>query len=210
MGLKTIFQNPLLRPLLGEAATYNLFNEAFVTALLIYTAGAVGLSAAVIGGIFVLGAIGALLGATMGHAVSERLGFGRALLVTMAIGNAGALIAWAATPTATATALATGGALFVMGFGSGAANVHTTSLRQSAAPNHIQAKLNAAYRFISWGAIPIGAAAGGLLAARHGSRTAMNIAAIGVPLATVWVAASRIPHLDRLDDIDPIQPSVGD
>ena len=202
VGLETIFQNRLLRPLLGEAATYNLFNEAFVTALLIYTAGTVGLSAASIGGIFVLGAIGALLGATIGHAVSDRLGFGRALLATMAIGNTGALIAWAAMPTATATTLATGGALFVMGFGSGAANVHTTSLRQSAAPNHVQAKLNAAYRFISWGAIPIGAAAGGLLAARYGSRTAMNIAALGVPLATIWVAASSIPRLTRLDDID--------
>lgn len=210
IGLKTISQNPLLRPLLGEAATYNLFNEAFVTALLIYTASTVGLSAALIGGIFVLGAMGALLGATIGHAISERFGFGRALLITMAIGNTGALIAWAATSTATATTFATGGALFVMGFGSGAANVHTTSLRQSAAPNHIQAKLNAAYRFISWGAIPIGAAAGGLLAARYGSRTAMNIAALGVPLATIWVATSKIPRLLRLEDVDPTPASTSD
>lgn len=210
IGLRMIFQNRLLRPLLGEATTYNVFNEAFVTALLIYTAKTVGLSPSLIGGIFVLGAIGALLGATIGHRISQRLGFGRALLVTMTVGNAGALIAWAATPTATATTLATAGALFVMGFGSGAANVHTTSLRQSAAPNHVQAKLNAAYRFISWGAIPIGAAAGGLLAARYGSRTAVNIAASGVPLATIWVAASKIPHLGRLADIELITSATDD
>ena len=69
-------------------------------------------------------------------------------------------------------------------------------------PDHMQAKLNAAYRLISWGAIPLGAIAGGLLAAALGSLTAMNLAAAGVPLATLWVAASTIPTIADLDHLD--------
>jgi hypothetical protein len=53
----------------------------------------------------------------------------------------------------------------------------------------------AAYRLVSWGAIPIGAVAGGLLAAELGSRTAALIGAAGVASATVWIALSPIPRL---------------
>ncbi len=55
-GIRTVITNPYIRPLVGEATTYNLFNEAFITALLIHTAVTVDLSATLIGAIFMAGA----------------------------------------------------------------------------------------------------------------------------------------------------------
>ena len=49
---------------------------------------------------------------------------------------------------------------FLIGLGSGLANVHAVSLRQTAIPGEIQGRVNAAYRLFSWGAVPVGAALG--------------------------------------------------
>lgn len=113
-------------------------------------------------------------------------------------------------PTATATTLATGADSSSWGSGPTPPTCTPAACAKSAAPNHIRAKLNAAYRFISWGAIPIEAAVGGLLAARYGRRTAMNIAALGRPLTTICGAASTIPHIERITDINPITATTFD
>ena len=43
-------------------------------------------------------------------------------------------------------------------------NVITVSLRQRIAPNRLLGRVNSAYRLLAWGTMPLGAAAGGLLA----------------------------------------------
>ena len=91
-----------------------------------------------------------------------------------------------------------------MGVGIGVANVHAVSLRQAAVPEHLRGRVNAAYRLISWGAIPLGAAVGGLVATQGGNQAAMIVGAIGIALATVWVAWSPVPHLRRIEDADTI------
>jgi len=91
------------------------------------------------------------------------------------------------------------GVFAVMGVGIGIANVHAVSLRQTAVPAAMLGRVNAAYRMISWGAIPIGAALGGALATHAGPYAALTVGAIGVASATLWVAVSAVPRLASID-----------
>jgi MFS family permease len=153
-----------------------------------------------IGLVFSAGGVGSFLGAWFGARVTGRYGYGRVLLITLILGNSAPAAAVFARGSATVALAVLLAAFFVMGIGSGVANVHAVSLRQSAVPDSVRGRVNAGYRLISWGAIPVGASLGGLLAGQLGARTAMLIGAFGIPLATLWVAASAVPRLATIYD----------
>ncbi|MHA7275797.1 hypothetical protein ACX80O_04610 [Arthrobacter sp. Hz1] len=54
-------------------------------------------------------------------------------------------------------------------------NVITVSLRQRIAPNRLLGRVNSAYRLLAWGTMPLGAAAGGLLAQWLGLQTMFGL-----------------------------------
>jgi len=204
-GVGITLRHRYIRPLLGEATTFNVANEAFLLGLLLYAVRDLHLSPAAIGAVFTAGGVGSFLGAWFGSRVTARFGYGRVLLVSLIVGN-GAPLAVLAAPYASGGVLALLAAAFLlMGTGIGVANVHAVSLRQSAVPEEQRGRVNAAYRLISWGAIPIGAALGGLVATQAGPFPAMAIGAAGVCLATIWVAWSGVPRLrtihDAVDDV---------
>jgi MFS family permease len=194
-GTRFVFRSRYLRALLGEAATYNVAYQVFSIGLLLWLVRDLGLSPAVIGLVLGLGAVGGFAGAAAGDRLSGRYGFGPTMLVTMAIGNGAPLLLFFASGGGPATVVLLGTVFAITGFGTALANVHNVSLRQSVVPDHLQGRVMAAYRLVSWGAIPIGAVAGGLLAAELGSRTAALIGAAGVAAATLWIALSPIPRL---------------
>ncbi|MDQ3707823.1 MAG: MFS transporter [Actinomycetota bacterium] len=49
-------------------------------------------------------------------------------------------------------------------------NVVTASLRQTIVPNHLLGRVNASYRLLAWGTIPLGGALGGVVAEAFGLR----------------------------------------
>ena len=62
-------------------------------------------------------------------------------------------------------------------------NVITVSLRQRITPDHLLGRMNAAYRLLGWGTIPVGAALGGAVAEVLGLRaTFVTAAVLQVPL----------------------------
>jgi predicted MFS family arabinose efflux permease len=197
-GLRVVVRDRYVRALLGEATTFNLCNEVFLLGLLVWAVRDVGLGPATIGLVFTAGGVGSFAGAWFGARLTGRFGYGRVLLITMVLGN-GAPLALFAAGRGTAPALLI--AVFVlMGVGIGIADVHAVSLRQTALPEHLRGRANAAYRLISWGAIPLGAAVGGVLASATDARTAMLAGAVGVATATLWVAFSAVPRLRSLQD----------
>ncbi|MGH9249838.1 MAG: MFS transporter [Acidimicrobiales bacterium] len=199
-GLRLALRNRYVRPLLGEATTFNFFNEVFILGLLLFAVRDLGLGPVHIGLVFTAGGVGSFLGAWFGARATGRFGYGRVLLLTLILGNTApaAVLLIADSPAA---ALATMSGLFlVMGIGIGVANVHAVSLRQTAVGDHVRGRVNAAYRLISWGAIPVGAALGGALAAGFGARPAMVVGALGMPLATIWVALSPVRRLATIHD----------
>ncbi|MBX9244114.1 MFS transporter [Actinotalea ferrariae] len=199
-GVRYAVRDRYVRALLGEATTYNLFNELFLVGLLLWAVRDLGLGAATIGLVLTAGGLGSFLGAWFGSRLTGRFGYGRVLVISMLIGNT-APVGTAAVGTGGATGIAVLCALFALvGIGSGIANVHAVSLRQTAVPESLRGQVNAAYRLISWGVVPVGAAAGGLVAEQLGGRGAMLVGAVGVACATAWVALSPVRRLRRIED----------
>ena len=199
-GVRHAVADRYLRALLGEATTFNLFNELFVIGLLLWAVRDLGLGAAATGVVFTAGGLGSFVGAWFGARVTGRLGYGRVLLITMAVGNSAPLGTALVGRDDDAALLVLCALFLLVGLGSGIANVHAVSLRQLTVPEVLRGRVNAAYRVISWGVVPVGAAAAGLAAAELGGRGAMLIGAVGMAASTLWVAASPVPRLRRIDD----------
>jgi MFS family permease len=200
-GLRYLFRGRYLRALVGEAATFNLANEIFMIGLLLWLARELHTSAALIGLVLGLGAVGAFAGAALGARLSARYGFGPTMLTTLVIGNGAPIAVFAAAGPGAATIVLLGAVFAVMGFGIALANVHNATLRQTTVPDHLRGRVNASYRLISWGALPVGAVLGGLLADHLGAHTAMLIGAAGIATATLWVACSPIPRLRTAPEV---------
>jgi MFS transporter len=204
-GIRFTVRQRFVRPLLGEAATFNLFNEILLLGLMLYAVREAHLSPVAIGAVFTAGGIGSFAGAWFGARFTARFGYGRVLLVTLALGNGAPLGVLLANRTGSESGLlALLCSIFVvMGIGIGIANVHAVSLRQAATPEALRGQVNAAYRLVSWGAIPVGAAIGGVIATQTDPFTAMVTGAIGVSVSTVWVALSAVPALRSIHDAAP-------
>jgi predicted MFS family arabinose efflux permease len=156
------------------------------------------LSAAAIGLVFTAGGVGSFLGAWFGSRITGRFGYGRVLVATLIAGNGAPLGTLLADRAGSALIALLCGVFAIMGTGIGIANVHALSLRQVVVSEDLRGRVNAAYRLISWGTIPIGAALGGVIATRTDPFTAMSIGAVGICCATLWVLFSQIPRLKTI------------
>jgi Na+/melibiose symporter-like transporter len=145
-GLRLVVHNRYVRPLLGEATTFNLFNEIFILGLLLYTVREIGMSPALLGLIFIAGGIGSFIGAWYGTRVTRYLGYGRAFLATMLLGNTAPVGVLLVNGPGGASLPVFGTVFFLIGLGTGLANVHSVSLRQTAIPSELQGRVNAVYR----------------------------------------------------------------
>ena len=202
-GLGYAVRNRYLRALLGEATTFNLFNEAFMLGLMIYAIRDLGISPAGLGLVLVAGGLGSFAGAWFGTGLTGRWGYGRVLLVTLFAGNTVPVAALAAGAAGGWALPLLVGVFFVMGVGIGVANSHAVTVRQVAAPLDLRGRVNAAYRLISWGMIPLGAVGGGVLINATSAWSAMLVGSIGVAAASLWVAFSPVAGLRRVEDAVP-------
>ncbi len=199
-GLRITLANRFVRGLLGEATTYNFFNEIFMLGLTIYAIRHLHLGAAGLGLILMVGGFGSFLGAWFGTRATARFGYGRVLLATLIVGNSVQAAAVLSTRGGPASLTLLCAIFLISGVGIGVANSHAITVRQLALPEQARGRVNAAYRLVSWGVVPIGTIAGGVIAQRYGPWSAELVGGIGVALATVWVAFSPIPRLRSVED----------
>jgi hypothetical protein len=89
-------------------------------------------------------------------------------------------------------------------------NVNGVSIRQAVTPDHLLGRVNATGRWIAWGAIPLGAVIGGVLASTIGLRPTIAVGAFLGLFAVVWLIASplrslrEIPQLPSTMGLDPV------
>jgi predicted MFS family arabinose efflux permease len=79
-------------------------------------------------------------------------------------------------------------------------NVLTMSLRQAVIPPHLFGRVQGAYRTVVWGAIPLGAIVGGVLADRVGIRPVLVVDGLGSLVGAVFMARLARQHRDLLAD----------
>jgi MFS family permease len=208
-GLHTVFGDRMLRALLTQSATFNLFQNAVLTVFVVYAVRELRLSPMQLGIVVGSFSVGALFGALVSNRLRLALGFGRALLVVTVMACLSQLLLLTATGSDPLSISLLVAALLVFGVNLAIYNVNTLTLRQSVTPNRLLARMNASYRLILFGAAPLGAVLGGTLAELVGLRSALVIAVIGVTTPLAWIFFSPV---FRLKDIPaaPVEPSGSD
>ncbi|MEU6810472.1 MFS transporter [Streptomyces sp. NPDC046831] len=197
-GLRFTFGNRVLRACVLEAATYNMFWLVLETVFLLYATRNLGFSPGTVGLILGGGAVGSLAGSLVAKRISERLGLGNTVTLAMVLGCAApVLVPLAGGPRAVALGLLLLSFL-VGGAGTMVANIQVVSLRQTITPNAMLGRMNASYRFMSWGVVPLGALLGGWLGDSIGLRPALFVGAAGLFASALWIVFSPIRVMREL------------
>ncbi len=218
-GLRFVLGNPNLRAQAGCTATSNLFGSMAFAVVLVFAVRELGLSAGLIGVVFSIASLGALLAALTAMRLSARFGIGPVTIATAAaFGPTFLLIAFAPTGNAAVPFLIVAEILF--GFAGVTYNIVQVSYRQSICPPRLQGRMNSVMRFLVWGTIPLGTLAGGALATWVGLRETIVVAAVGGGLSVLWIIFSPQRHLrempEPIEDVTPAAelgasaPHVGD
>ncbi|PRX96533.1 MFS transporter [Allonocardiopsis opalescens] len=183
-GLRYLGRHRVLRALAVYAGAWNFATTAYMAVLVLWVVGpesAVGLSPAGFGLLGVALAAGAVAGSLAAERFAGLVGETRLLLTANVTGALIMVVpVLAPTPWALFPAAAAVGAT-QMG-----ANVIVVSLRQRLIPDPLLGRVNASYRLIGEGSTPLGAAAGGAVAALAGLPVLFCLAAAGCLAAGLY------------------------
>lgn len=128
---------------------------------------------ALVGLIFVIGAVGSLAGSLVAGRIAARLGLGTTILGAMII----ACSVYLAIPFVNGSSPITVGSLALVLGVAGASIaitvIHVMTIRQTVTPNHLLARMNASYRTLGYGVMPVGALLGGVIGEMLGLRAAV-------------------------------------
>lgn len=196
-GLRFVGKNPTLRSLVGCGATHNLASSILTTVLLLYMTRNLAIQPASIGVIFALGSCASLAGAFCGGRLSSKFQVGPTILWAQLLTGVGSLfyVIAGGAPIMIIICLITG--KMIWGLSRPIFNIGQVSLRQTITPDHLLGRMNASFRFITWGIMPIGGFIGGLLGEIIGLRLTLGIVALLELLAVLWIGippSRSIPH----------------
>jgi predicted MFS family arabinose efflux permease len=197
-GLRGVYRTRLLRDLLLQAGTFNLFQSGLITVLVVYALKVLRLTPFQLG--LVLGAIavGGLCGSMTANRTRQRFGLGRTAAAGISCGCLCPSLLLIPSGHGAASLAMLMATEFVYGFGMLTFNVNTITLRQSVTPARLQGRMNASYRMVVLGTQPLGAALSGLLAQHVGLRPAMDLIATLIVLPLVFLFVSPIFRLTAM------------
>ena len=157
-GFAWLWQHNLLRSLAIALGVLNGLGAMQQAVDVLFAQEILGLSAAGFGALGIAGAVGGVLGSVVAQRVSERLGPGNALFVTIVVSGVGPALIGAIPSVPLVFSVFVVGSFFATVW-----NVITVALRQTLIPDHLLGRVNSVYRFFGWGMIPIGGLLGGVL-----------------------------------------------
>ena len=197
-GLRYVTGHPWLRAMALSVSIGNLFGNVADSILILYLVTQRGFSAAEIGFAFTIGSIGVIGGALAANPLTRRLGVGRMLVLS----EVGSSVSWLPIALAPNALLFPALALTItaLGFFGAGWNVNAVSLRQAITPLSMQGRTNATMRFLTWGLIPVGATAGGVLGSTIGLHNTILIGAIGAVFGFLPVALSPVRHIREMPE----------
>jgi predicted MFS family arabinose efflux permease len=184
-GLVALLGQPVLRAISIATTLMNLCVAVLLPILVLFMVRTLHLTPALIGVAVSVNGLAGVAGALGGGGAAGRL-------PTAVIGGLGVAMAGVATllmaaatgpPALVVAMILAGQATF--GFAIPFYNVNQLSLRQALTPPHLQARVHATSRTLTWGVIPIGAYLGGQLGELVGLRQTLVISAAGSLTAAV-------------------------
>jgi MFS family permease len=204
MGVRLLWVDPVLRSFVMSSTVYLLFSSTTMAVYVLYTTDELGVAAGTLGLIFGAGGVGALCGAALAEPLARRFGAGTAMIASNLLGGLSMVL----IPLANQGVYAVPILVFAQ-FGSqsmgGAFAIIQTSLRQARTPGHALGRMNASYRFLTMGAIPVGMFMGGLLGETVGLRATVLVGGVGVllPTAILFLSPARSVRIDASDVRSP-------
>jgi MFS family permease len=174
-GARFVWRHPVLGPLAVMLGVQNMAFAAFYSVFVLFAVapGPMGLSEAGFGILTATLGVGSLLGTWLAVPAERRLGRFRTLVLSVVLNGASLVV-----PIVTAGAVPVGASMVVSGVAVVFWNVVTVSLRQRITPDRLLGRMNASYRLVGWGTMPLGALLGGILAEALGLRPAFAVAAV--------------------------------
>ena len=199
-GMQVVLGNPLLRSIAATTATANLFYHTIFAVFMIHATRTLGLTPGALGVVFAAGNVGFVVGALFAGRVADRLGLGRTIVLSIAIGG----LAMSAIPLAPPQPLLAA-AVLILGQLVGSCslpiyNINQVSLRQAITPERLQGRMNATMRFIVWGTIPLGSLLGGALGTFLGLWPTLWVGAAGSACAFLWIYFSPVRKLEKMPE----------
>jgi MFS family permease len=187
------------RPVLASAAAFSVF------VLYAVSPGPIGLDEVGFGLLMTALAIGSVLGTLVVEPLERRLGRANLLAVSMTAFTATILAPAITTAAPAIAAIWIGSGLIGMSW-----NVLTVSLRQRIVPDRLLGRVNASYRLLAWGTMPVGAALGGLVGEALGVRAVFLIfggLALLLVLGRLVVTDAAIEAAERATTAEPAASS---
>jgi MFS family permease len=198
-ALVYIFRHPVMRPGMLAATAVNTANGALLAVTAPFLVRQLDLPVGLVGLVIAVDGIGAVIGAAVVTPLVNAVGNVRALLLgTTATPLLGILMPLAVGPAAAV--------IFMVGMAGMAAGITVLSVvirthRQTETPPELLARVVASVRFVSWGAIPIGALIGGTIAQYASPRAALVFVVAASSVAPILIWTSRARGVRRLEDV---------
>lgn len=196
-GLRYVARHELMRSCVAAATLVNFVCGALLTLTPVFLVRTLGAAPGLVGVLMATEGVGSLVGAALTPRIARRLGSARALLLAGTVAAILALLMPLARSGWGLLVFAAGNA----GFAAGVVvlSVLTRTHRQTVTPPELLSRVMATVRFVSWGAIPLGALAAGLVASAVGNRGALALTCAFAFATPLVLAVSPVRRQRELD-----------
>jgi len=204
-GFEFLWHNRVLRSMATMVAISNTGNSAVVAVFVLFAVapGPMGLTEVGYGLIITAMAIGGITGTLIEERLERRIGRSNLMFLAVVVVGLTYLVPLVTPqPLVVAVAMMAQGVVFMMW------NIVTVSLRQRITPDALLGRMNATYRLFAWGAMPVGAVLGGVVAELVGLGWVFVIAAVSSLGMLYFRRYLHDRDLDAAEVIDGAQPAA--
>lgn len=203
-GMQYLWRHPYLAASLRCCTCLNFFSFVVTALLVLFASRHLGLSAAVIGLAFGLGAVGGLIGAMLAGRVSRRLGVGPTILLGAVLFSAPVALLPLASGSTFAKGAVIGGVEMLSAAGIMLFDINVNALQTAVTSDAMRSRVSGAFSSVNYGIRPLGAIVGGVGGDLIGIGPTLIIAAIGGSLSGLWLLRSPIIGTRTIDELHPL------
>lgn len=185
-GLRLVWRNRVLRSLTLYSLTFEIGLNLYGAVFLIFVVERLGFSPGVLGLTFALGGVSSVMGAAIAGRVTSALGLYvtiALMTVLMAVGQGAVAVATTASLFALSILVAQ---QFLVDAPYTIVDINQSTIRQLAASEEWQGRINATFRVLGFGGALLGTVAGGLIGEYVGLRAAMLTSSATILLGLAW------------------------
>ncbi|WP_446666428.1 MFS transporter [Flexivirga sp. B27] len=197
-GWDFVRHHPVMNACMWDATITNFVCGGQLALFAVYLVQSTRAPAGLVGFLLAAEGVGSLIGSALSPRIVRSLGSARACIVYGFVSVVGALTIPLGAHVTAWILFAVGNIVFALGVV--VLSTATRTFRQTATPPELLSRVMATVRFVSWGAIPLGALTAGMLGHWLGLRPALFVlgaVTIGSPLVLL---CSPVRHLRNLDD----------